>query len=236
MEKRLYDSAVDGIVEILDYELKHGADINSTTIGGLNLLMTNLIFGNNNKEYITYLLDNGINVNHTCATEQTALHIATMRANLEMVKLLLEAGVDINNVDYDNFNALLTSCKGWFMSFPFDFNSIKVRLSEFERNQLLSIGNSQWKFNRKELINNQYEIIKLLLESGVNTAQISKDGLNAMDLLIRNPYIEDLKYIDLLKQYNIESMKKYDKDYLKDFVWTKRERNIMTKKLKRIEK
>lgn len=105
--------------------------------------------------------------------------------------------------------------------------------------------NNWCKYRKKELYNNQYKIIELLLKEGINKNQISVNGLNAMDLLINNVYIRDMKYIDLLIENGIKPAKEYSKKFdlkeilfnesFSNFISIKNDHNIYLKKLKRIE-
>lgn len=245
MEKELYDTAVDGNIFGLEYYLNQGVDINTKNNCGLNLLMINLIFGKDNEEYINYLLENGIDINYTCDTNQNALHIATLKADLKMVKFLLESGIDINKTDENGFNALMSSCKGCFLDFQDLFYYSKIQFNDVEKSYLHILLNNWCKYRKKELYNNQYKIIELLLKEGINKNQISVNGLNAMDLLINNVYIRDMKYIDLLIENGIKPAKEYSKKFdlkeilfnesFSNFISIKNDHNIYLKKLKRIE-
>ncbi len=70
-----------------------------------------------NIEVIKYLIANGININHACIIEKTkirnALHFAVLKSRMDIVKLLVGLGIDINfGEDYGGQTPLFTAaCK-----------------------------------------------------------------------------------------------------------------------------
>lgn len=86
-----------GKIHEIQYVLDRGADINAVTNTGVSALW-NAAY-NNDKKVAKYLLDAGIDVQ---AHGGTALQIAAFYGHLEIVKILLNANVDIN---YQRFDA-----------------------------------------------------------------------------------------------------------------------------------
>ena len=96
-ENEIIRSALDGDLKKLYKCLSEGYDINIQTEKGINLLMLTILFGMGSytrDKYIKALIDNGINLNHANEFKQTALHVASYTNDIEVVKLLIESGID----------------------------------------------------------------------------------------------------------------------------------------------
>lgn len=99
--------------EFYDYEyvkllVDNGADIKTKNQNNFNLLI--LVSLRNSPDTITeakYFIDKGINVNDFTNQGKTALTFACTTRNLELVKLLVENGANINATDFEGFTALM---------------------------------------------------------------------------------------------------------------------------------
>ena len=82
------------------YCSEDGLDPDTTVgFGGASLLMKAVQYSNKNA--VMLLLERGTDVNRYDYNHNTALHLAVMRADLEMIKLLIEHGADLNMENLD---------------------------------------------------------------------------------------------------------------------------------------
>lgn len=200
-------SAKDCNIDLLDNELKKGIDINDENN---NLLLYSVIFGSiHKKEYIDFLIKNNIDINQKSLTGRTALHFASMYSDFETVKQLVDNGIDINAINFRNYNALMEACDSITL-----FASMKMHLDgELEA---LNISYSDYYFlwnhynglyrrweNRKIFKENQIKIIEYLLEHGTDKGQLSNDNRTALDLAIDNQYIKNTKMVEILSKNGV---------------------------------
>ena len=220
MNKLLFDSAVNNDISNLDRALAEGYSVNSTTFyRGLNLIMINTIFNREEDgiEYIKYLINHGIDINYkTKSKHQNALNIATLSCNFDVCKLLIDKGIDINSIDIDKKNSLLLASNNWYTEFINTYISLYLEC-DLNRNELCDLRRhllQYWnnKKLRKDIINNHYEIIKLLLDSGIDKSIEDSHNNNAMDLLLINDNIKELRFVDLLNSYGINPSIKFGKN------------------------
>ncbi len=89
-------AAQTGRIEVIEYLLSKGADINAQS--GVFGLGTPLIYAasGNRLEAIELLIDRGADIDATTSRKSTALMIAAAQGHVEAVKLLLEKGANPN--------------------------------------------------------------------------------------------------------------------------------------------
>lgn len=95
--------------EVLELYLKAGMSANGTDGRGANTLML-IILNSPDKEEVVkcaqLLIQNRINLRSTDINGQNALHYAVSRNNPALVKVLIDAGVDVNAVDRSGLSVL----------------------------------------------------------------------------------------------------------------------------------
>jgi hypothetical protein len=212
-QNRLIRSALDSDVEMLKKEIENGSSVDIVNKMGTNLLMYTISFGYGctKEEYINLLLENKIDINHKTNTGLTALHLACLNSSYNVVKLLLENGADINIVDSNGMDSLMQTCESSYVCFP-RLVGERLGFTKEEIDALYYAISGFYREDKKELANNQLNIIKLLLENEVSVNRIS-NGKTALDLIVDNPYISDStakKIIELLKKYDFKLNKNYD--------------------------
>jgi hypothetical protein len=211
-QNRLIRSALDSDVEMLKNEIENGNSVDIVNKMGTNLLMYTISFGygGTKEEYINLLLENKIDINHKTNTGLTALHLACLNSSYNVVKLLLENGADVNIVDNNGMDSLMQTCKSSYVCFPSCGKQLGFTKEEIDA---LSLSFRHfYREDKKELENNQLNIIKLLLEKGVSANKIS-NGQTALDLIVENHYISystAKEIIKLLKEYDFKLNKNYD--------------------------
>jgi len=115
---------------------------------------------NDSKEYLSYLLKKGANINQKNNNGQSALIYATKKRCLEMVKILLEKGANINEKDNINCNSLIYAC---------EYGCLEIVKLLIQYGANINVKDS---YGLNLLIyTTKYkhlEIVKLLLEKGLN--------------------------------------------------------------------
>ena len=89
-----------GHIEIVEFLLNHGADINAESLLGDTPLIIAAWYAKDGKyETIKTLLEHGAKVNNKNKRGRTALHQAAMHSSKEVINLLISYGADFNAKD-----------------------------------------------------------------------------------------------------------------------------------------
>jgi ankyrin repeat protein len=84
--------------DLLEAPVRSGGDVNGTDNYEKNILDHMIVSGTSNAEIISFLLENGANVNAKDCKNRSALYYAVFRQNYNCVKMLIDHGADINTV------------------------------------------------------------------------------------------------------------------------------------------
>lgn len=212
----LYASCFSNL-EVVKFLLKNGADIN-TAIDGYTVL--HAAAQNKNPEIMRYLLTTDakkyINTPQAFITYHkncTPLHLAcdVKECNLEIIKLLLDNGADVNKTDADNRTPLSDAC------FKANSEIVKLLLKNSTKESINKVdvegktpiyraceshtffvtAKGDVKINkRKDLLNK----VKLLLDSGATKESINAPSKNDMTLVELAICFKDLDLAKFLLQ------------------------------------
>ncbi|KAJ5078069.1 ankyrin repeat protein [Anaeramoeba ignava] len=160
--------------QVVQYLLEKGANVNNTGNDGTTILHS--ACGNNSIsiEHIEYLI-------------QKVLHLACQNNSLEIIKYLVEKGVDINAKTNDNETVLHLACQN---------NSIEIIKYLVEKGVDINA-----KTNNNETVlhlacqNNSLEIIKYLVEKGIDINAKTNENETVIHLACQNNSIEIIKYL-----------------------------------------
>ena len=86
-QKPLALAASSGHVQVVDYLLQHGADVNGTDLNGDSALMS-AVCHLGTLQIVQMLLENGADVNHRDAQNKSVLEWATERSSQEIIDFL----------------------------------------------------------------------------------------------------------------------------------------------------
>jgi len=125
---------------------------------------------NGNLEMVKILLDSGINVNSRVERQRTPLIVAAINNQVEVAKLLLERGADINQVDGENEESVLHwaafKASSDVAKLLVDFGAGINRVDPYNRTPLLSAINNITVFHVD--IEKVFVFVKLLIERGAD--------------------------------------------------------------------
>ena len=248
-ENEMIRSALDCDLKKLDKCLSEGHDINIQTEKGINLLMLSICFAVGcapKTEYIKSLITNGIDLNHANDFKQTALHVASYSNNVEVVKLLVEAGIDINAIDEKGLNALMYACKDIPLFSPHAYEKWDVpeELKEYRR----MIWNETYCMREYEKTRKEYqlEIVKYLVEHNIDLEQKNAQGKTALDLAIENIYISSPEMVKVLHEAGVvcNNLKEMNMNFFETlfeggpqaFIATSRDQHNYNRKIKSLRR
>jgi ankyrin repeat protein len=111
-----------GSPDVVEYLIKHGANVNLLTQGKMSPLMFALMdnSGTDMKRNVTFLVDSGANVKMVSVSGNNALTMLSMKGYtqysylevLQMMQYLVKKGVDVDHQNADKKTALMLSAKG----------------------------------------------------------------------------------------------------------------------------
>lgn len=116
-----------------------------------------------NVEQAKIFLEKGINVNQINNSGENAL-FSSITSDVEKIKILISAGIDINHKDDKNRSFL----------FYADEEKTKILLENNADVNIIDI------FGNTAIFHAEFDKIKLLVEKGVNVNQINEDGVSAL--------------------------------------------------------
>lgn len=161
---------------------------------------------NKNNEVAEYLLNIGASINIYHNEKENLLLLATEKdLNTNVIKSLIEKGLDVNSISKDGNSPLS------FASFNGNVEVVKLLISKNANvNNINDFKNSPLLlasfFKKKNLKTNYDEIISLLIENNADTNFVNNNSENLISLAIENSDISTLDKI--IKKVN------YDKNIL----------------------
>ncbi|XP_062590628.1 uncharacterized protein LOC134252223 [Saccostrea cucullata] len=186
-ESALHDSVRGGNVELMNFLLKKGLDINDRNNYGKSMLHLCCIEGKidickylvNTYPFLLEVTDNnGHNV----------LHDAVWGGNIDLAKFLLEKGLDINSTRSDGKTVLHQCCmNGQTDMCKYLVNTYPFLLEVTDNNGHNVLHDAVWGGN--------IDLAKFLLEKGLDIKSTRSDGNTVLHLCCMNGQIEMCKYL-----------------------------------------
>ena len=164
----LYIASKTGRVELVNFLLTHGANVNQTNGNGETSLQWASQRGH--VEVVNLLLNHGANVNQANVNDigETPLYIASFHNNVKIVSLLLNHKANINQADNDGKTALyIASLTGHVEVVSLLLNHGAIV------NQATNDGITPLHIASQ---NGHVEVVSLLLNNGANINQARNDG------------------------------------------------------------
>lgn len=195
-DKKLYNEDLDNMIQE----------------NGINPLMLSAISGK--KSLVDYSLMLGYDINAKTKQGITALMFASYRGNLDIIKMLYQAGAAPNIMDNRGYDSFMYSIVDRPVLITYEFDelfSIPTNAFSFLNQQ---INDEVFrKFGEKQLLD-RYDIQKFLLEKGTlqktlyNTRKLN--NASALDLYLFNCNMKNLKMIDKMLEYGFKSYIDYN--------------------------
>lgn len=202
--------------------IKYGADVNYQNNEGQTALFkaatsTNLASSNEELDYrrqiVKLLVLSGADINIATNFNRTVMKTIVFDGDMELVQFLVENGGDLNYIDQDGANYL--------------FYCNKVECLKYFVNKGLNINSTQK--NGENIIQGavfssfvKIDVIKEMLELGVDICHLDNDGNNVIDLAILTDITPHLKsdnpefyYKKIEENRNSDVYQFLEKEYLK---------------------
>jgi len=148
---------------------------------------------NNFDNIISYLINQGVDINEKNEYHETALHHAIIGGHYDIVKLLIDHGADIHIKDDDNLTTLMYASRE-------DKKDI-VHLLLDRGAKINEKDNEQWTALMFATRNDHHEVVKLLLEHGAQIDILNKEQQNLLTLAAKGG---STKVIDTLIENGID--------------------------------
>jgi len=203
---------------VFSYLYSLGANIHSTVKGGRHLV--HLAAENGNIELLEFLLNLGgsIDINIKDDKDYSAIHIAVLSGNLKFIKVLLEKGVNVNEMNYNGNTPLhIAAKKGKDEIIRFliehcidpknNENQTPLHLAVYKNNlQAVKILientadiNAQDSHKSTplhiEILSGNHEFIKVLLEKGANVNEKNCNGNTPLHIDVKKGKDEIIRFL-----------------------------------------
>lgn len=144
---------------------------------------------NKDREAVSSFVQNGNNVN-VVYDGKTALHIACVRNDLDMIKLLLDEGANPNVVARDETPLHIAVRMG-------NVDMLKLLVKNNARVSMLNYGTPLYDiFNTHNL-----EIMKILLKEGANANEVNFTGKPILNYVSQSMDEKDVEFVETLLKY-----------------------------------
>ncbi len=178
-------SAEAGQTEIVQQQIKKGADVNYTSELGRTVLI--YAAGEGHVETVRYLLEAGALVDKTDSNGRTALMWAAQGGHVETVKCLLEYGANVDHVDTVGLTAL---------SFAAHKGHTAIAKDLIELGASVDKGNTKGKTALMWAAQEGHtETVRYLHENGAAVDQVDSDGKTTIMLAAVGGHIETVRYL-----------------------------------------
>lgn len=176
--------AAGGDLELIDILLEANADANIEGLYGATPLAASTICS----QAVEKILKAGADVNRQNNNKQTALMSAAENRNIESVKLLLDANADISVKDLGEMTALLHAVKSGSLEIT-KFLYEKGGKKDFSDDSAAAIALSYAASNA------QPEMMKFLLQAGINPNVKGKYGSTAITMAAMRKSVETVRLL-----------------------------------------
>jgi len=171
-------------VEVVQYLVEHGADVNASEDDGATAVY--IASQNGHLEVVRYLVEHGADVNASEDDGITTLLIASQEGHLEVVQYLVEHGADVNaSADNGCTPVMIASLKGHLEAVQY--------LVEHGAEVNASMDNG-WTPVMKASRNAHLDIVRYLVEHGADVIA-STDGTTAIHFASWEGHLDMLRYL-----------------------------------------
>jgi len=166
----LYGASYQGRINVVEFFLSKGIDINVKSSDGVSSLM--IASQNGHLNIVELLLSKGANVNDTSNDGISSLMVASQNGHFSIVELLLSNGANVNHISNDNSSSLMVASQNGH------FSIVELLLSnEANVNDTNNDGGSSLIFASHD---GYLDIVELLLSKGANINHKNNDGCSSL--------------------------------------------------------
>lgn len=176
-------------IDTIKLLLELGANVNAKDEDGITPLHIAASLEGDNKELINLLIDHDADINaKTVMCGHNTLHVATKCNNIEIIKVLLERGVNIESTDNNQFTPLLIAITNFYQRVESSsIDVIKYLISKNANIAAMDINGQTGLFYLAKI--NDLQVIELLINNYKGSTQefISKKnnmGFDALDVAL----------------------------------------------------
>lgn len=186
----LYASSQTHEPRLIEFLIKHGADVNARDNYAMTALMVASSF-NNNPNITKALLKHGANVQAIDNSGNTALNMAIRNGtNLDIIKILIKAGSNVNHLNHIGNIPIMLALNNQqslaVVKYLIDHGADLGRKDKYQHNALmlalLNIGNPK-----------RYDIIKAILNHNIKPEQMTLDYIRTHE--------KDQRVVRLIESY-----------------------------------
>ncbi|KAJ3642022.1 hypothetical protein Zmor_028486 [Zophobas morio] len=166
--------------DVIKLMIEKGIDVNVQDGNGKTALQ--LACKNGDYGIAKKLLNSGASINNVDKDKMNALHYASesSKDNRDVIKLLIEKGIDVNVQNGNGKTALQLACKsGVYENAEVLLNSgASINMVDKDKMNALNYASQSWKDNR--------DVIKLMIEKGIDVNVQDGNGKTALQLACLN--------------------------------------------------
>ncbi|XP_063913028.1 uncharacterized protein LOC135129711 [Zophobas morio] len=172
-------------LDIIKLLTEKGVDVNAQNKFGMTALQ--LACQQGVYENAKMLLDFGASINIADKDNKNLLHYASWKDNKDIIKILIDKGIDVNAQDKLGKTALHFACEQTIYGNVEMLLSVgaSINLADIENRNVLHSAALSWKDNR--------DVMKLLLEKGIDINAQDKNGATALQLAWTRSVCENAK-------------------------------------------
>ncbi|XP_061185021.1 ankyrin-2-like [Saccostrea echinata] len=207
----LHSACRGGSVEIVAFLIKKGLELNALSNDGKSILHIACLSGK--FEICEYLVENHSNLlDVRDRFSNSVLHDAARGGNIQIVKLLIEKGMDINTLQKDGETILHQSCRSGKMEM--------CRYLVNHSSDLLEIrDNNGWTVLHSACRGGRIEIVSFLIQKGLDLNTLSNDGKSILHITCLNGMIEICEYLVENYPHLLDVRDRLSNSVLHDAAW-----------------
>jgi len=187
----LYRACFDGSLDIAKVLVDAGADVNLKSTEGFTPLY--IAVGNKRKPLVEYLLSKGAPVDEKNGPDGVAaLFRACYVGSLDIVKVLVDAGADVNHKDNIGFTCFYAAVQEKHKPIIEYLLSKGVRVNETN-------GQNNDTPLHKACVSGSLEVVKILVNAGADINAVNKQGKSSLDFAVENNHQSIVDYLESLQ-------------------------------------
>jgi len=187
----LYKACVDGSLDIATVLLDAGADVNLKSTQGYTPLYAAV--QSKHKPVVEYLLSKGASIDEKLGPlGLTAFYKASIDGSLDIAKVLVDAGADINMKSTEGYTPLFVAVQNKHKPVVEYLISKGARIDEKN-------GQNNDTALHKACVTGSLEVVKILVDAGADINAVNKQGETPNDFAVENNHQSIVDYLESLQ-------------------------------------